>query len=304
MSLTEKERHQIEKVANAVREAVPAKVVDPHGKVVIERQRVCLMEAIREAREAEEKRMDFLDNKLPRSVRTKYEERFAAERARDQEKLDYLVSDYKIMKKAVASGEFAAAQRERSQALRTVEGKFPQQHYNRFEGLENPVDIVFHRTIIGMFDRHDKKFEAKLAPKFNEYAEKKRLVLLEDKRALLHKLVSVQRSEITEHMKAKQGGGGGGGGGGNIGFLPINKGSQSARDTRSVCSSRSSASSSGASWATFASRSSSRGGVGGNGGNGNKPVGRLGLPLLHNSRPKPFVPALPLHTLNNNSSKQ
>lgn len=302
MSLSENEKRDIINAANAVK---PPKIIDPQGRAVVERQRVCLLEAVREAREAEEKRCDFLDNKLPRSVRAKYEERFNAERARDQEKIDRLVTDFKMIKKAVVNGEFAAARKERSMISNTVEGKYPEARHNRFEGLETPVDIIFHKTIINMFDNYDKKFEARHAPKFNEYAEKKRLKLLEDKRTLLNKLVSVQRNEIVEHMRAKQQTGLGLGADNGVrgvmsagGGIPRH-GSQSARDTQSVCSSRSSASSSGESWATFASRSSNRGGVGNYNNNSSRSVGRLGLPLIHKSRPKPFVPSLPLHALHN-----
>lgn len=170
---------------------------------ILSKQRKCLLEAIEEARTAEEKRLDRLDYVKSKKEEKMLEKRFEIERNKDKVRLDYLLQDYNVLKNAIASGDYdkqVNLQKELSQSLTLPSNQ--QQSLdrrglplkNRFAGLDDPIDIINWKQTIAKFDRTDRKFQGR-GIKFNEYEEKKKLQLLYDKQSILKQLINIQKNE-------------------------------------------------------------------------------------------------------------
>ncbi len=170
---------------------------------ILSKQRKCLLEAIEEARTAEEKRLDRLDYVKSKKEEKMLEKRFEIERNKDKVRLDYLLQDYNVLKNAIASGDYdkqVNLQKELSQSLTLPSNQqqildrkgLPLK--NRFAGLDDPIDIINWKQTIAKFDRTDRKFQGR-GNKFNEYEEKKKLQLLYDKQSILKQLINIQKNE-------------------------------------------------------------------------------------------------------------
>jgi len=213
---------------------------------VLAKQRKALVDTIKEARNAEEKRASRLE-RAKEAERKRLESRFELEREQDQQRISRLASDFDVLKQATSRGEFnesvlSSRHAQIKENLRKAGGGKAHEHYNRFVGLETPEDIIVHRKVCAMFDKHANDAARRRAPAFNAYEHQKKLVLLHQKRDILKQLVTVQQRELQARVFGGSDGGFGGGGGG------VGGGARafSARGGSSEVSS-------GESWATFAS---------------------------------------------------
>ncbi len=175
---------------------------------ILSKQRKCLLEAIEDARAAEEKRLDRLDYVKSKKEESILEKRFEIERNKDKTRLDYLLQDYNVLKKAIVSGDYekqVTLHKELSQSvtmssnqLSSLDSKgLPLK--NRFAGLDDPTDIINWKQTIAKFDRTDRKFQNR-GNKFNEYEEKKKLELLYEKQGILKQLISIQKNETDSKL--------------------------------------------------------------------------------------------------------
>lgn len=175
---------------------------------ILSKQRNCLLEAIEEARSAEEKRLDRLDYVKSKKEENILQKRFEIERNKDKTRLDYLLQDYSVLKKAIISGDYekqVTLQKELSQSI-TIP---PNQQLsldskgvplkNRFAGLDDPIAIINWKQTIAKFDRVDRKFQNR-GNKFNEHEEKKKLQLLYEKHGILKQLINIQRNEADTKL--------------------------------------------------------------------------------------------------------
>jgi hypothetical protein len=137
---------------------------------VLERQRKCLVDVVNEARNNEERRVKKLDL-MRKEDKESLKKRFDIERMNDQEKVNNLVNDYEQLKKNVNSGNYP--QMVKRSTIPDPNKKLNMKS-NRWIGLENHIDTIFHRSIVGMFDKHDSDFRKKMGggSKFNAAAEK------------------------------------------------------------------------------------------------------------------------------------
>lgn len=171
---------------------------------ILSKQGKCLLEAIEEARTAEENRLNRLDYAKSKQEEKNLEKRFEIERSKDKVKLNYLLQDYNVLKKAIISGDYdkqVKLQKELiNQSLATPSN---QRHSvdskglplkNRFEGLDDPIDIINWKQTIEKFNRTDRKFQSR-GNKFNECEEKKKLQLLYEKQSILKQLITLQKNE-------------------------------------------------------------------------------------------------------------
>lgn len=142
---------------------------------VLERQRKCLVDVVNEARKNEEKRVKKLDL-VRKEDKESLKKRFDIERICDQEKVNNLVNDYEQLKKNVSAGNYP--QMVQRNTIPDPNKKL-NMTANRWIGLENHVDTIFHRSIVGMFDKHDSEFRKKMggSSKFNVAAEKQKVYI-------------------------------------------------------------------------------------------------------------------------------
>lgn len=196
-------------------------------------QRQALIETIKEAEQNETMRRQLLA-KAPSEKRVKQlKNRYEQERAREQEKISQLMTDLERISAAAKEGAIDMRSRQTGPPP-----KIPGCDKDRFAMSQ------YHTVYQGQYNKmcaQSKHAEWKMRERYDEYAEKRKLNLLQKKRDILCKLVTVQRNALTESHLAKRGG-----------WEPSWQ-VQSARtwsDTSSVATSRTSRSE--ASYATFA----------------------------------------------------
>lgn len=204
-------------------------------------------QALSECQRVEEKRAQRFERAQTASERAQLEKRFEMERSMDKEKLGRLTRDFELVKQAIARGELAPSIVEARKQLSKgkVLPKLDVDH-NRFAGCETQADIVKYEGVINMFNKCDRAFNSKRAPKFDPYPIQKSLQLLKQKKEILTQLVNVQHRELAErsaatYVKSTP-----------SGFKNHPMNSSRSGYAASVCSDASS--SSRASWATFGSR--------------------------------------------------
>jgi hypothetical protein len=195
-------------------------------------QRQALIDTIKEAEHNETMRRKLLA-KAPSEKRVnQLKSRYEQERARDQERIAHLMADLESVSAAASAGAINMQSRQSGPPP-----KIPGCDKDRFAGSQ------YHSNLKDQYNKsmaQARYAEWKNRDRYDEYGEKRRLVLLEKKRDILAKLVTVQRNALTESHLAKQ-----------SGWEP-NRRAHSARawsDTSSVVSSRTSRSE--ASYATF-----------------------------------------------------
>ena len=106
---------------------------------VIEKQKDCLMQTIRECKRAEVKRIMRLDAEKDRDARKQLEKRYDAERNAEKERIMRLTEDFSRVNNAIKSGELDLASRNPEAP------KFQKSSVNRFAGLETETDLIFHK---------------------------------------------------------------------------------------------------------------------------------------------------------------
>jgi hypothetical protein len=118
---------------------------------------------------------------------------------------------------------------------------------DRFVGLKSHGEQIFYRSRIEKFDKTDRRAASKWnATQYDHYEEKRKVILLQEKRDILKQMVDITSMDFHGRRAAHNGGGGGGGGGGGA-----NLSSLAYRPTPRRGSNASVAS--GESWATFGS---------------------------------------------------
>jgi len=169
---------------------------------LIEKQRGNVIISIKQARNLEKKRLDRLDNpKLSNIEREKLSERFNKERILDQEKISSLLQDFEQLQSVNNSGILDNHIKHRKHIINQARihhlVKNESQKLNRFQGLETDNDKIFYADAIKKFNKHDQVFEKKIAPKFDMYAERQRLNLLNEKKNILKQLIQMESGNIN-----------------------------------------------------------------------------------------------------------
>lgn len=180
---------------------------------IIKNQKKNLVQTIKDAEKAELSRMKKLSLVATSGERSVLVRRFDQERQRDQERIENLSKDFFTLQDKLQSGDLGQLAEQRHEQSTAGGGNVIRQNdghlKNRFVGLENHNDIIFHTAVCDKFGKYDEKFRQKLSrPVYNANEEVHKLKLLNDKRTLLKQLVNI-------HVAETGGGGGGGGGGSN-----------------------------------------------------------------------------------------
>jgi hypothetical protein len=126
-----------------------------------------LVEAVNEAKAAEQRRLLAVSRAHNKADIHKLDERHERERARDKDKIEILVSELECVKKMSSEGGLDAAGRPRSMllAVKTMDT-------NRF-AQENMRTV--HEKWIDRLDVLDRKFINSGKPKYNEYNERNKV---------------------------------------------------------------------------------------------------------------------------------
>lgn len=167
---------------------------------VLDMQKKGLVKAVKEAQKAEEKRAEVIA--LIEGVKSKkkqydtLQERYDKERLRDQQKIQQLVDDFKTLCTLKENGELQQAISIR-QRLPLNTGKTDGSDTDRFAGMKTGADVIGWKRMCETFDKYDKKAQMRVQPKFDTYAEKKRLMLLNEKRHILQNLIGT----FTDSLK-------------------------------------------------------------------------------------------------------
>eukprot|EP01033_Poteriospumella_lacustris_P002853 gene2854-2077_t len=198
----------------------------------IRRQQEALITAIKELEKREVKRLNRLATCKSRSDHQALHDRFDRERQMEKEKVEQLMSDYFVVEQQLKKSDVQSFLEERKTLKKT---QLPSQRENidqpnRFEGIETHTDMIFHSDVVRKFEKHDKRFQARLnhVP-YDPVKEERKLRLLNQKRDLLQNLIKLQGAADGSGVAAPT--------------------ARRAYDAYSVAS----GSSSGASYATFAS---------------------------------------------------
>jgi hypothetical protein len=156
---------------------------------IIKKQQQSLVQTIKECEKSELTRMKRLSLVTTSGERSVLQRRFEQERSRDQERIENLSKDFFTLQEKAKSGTLGEISQKRSVA--TVATRMPDGHNkNRFVGLENHNDIIFHAAVCDKFGKYDHRFQEKMTrPVFNAVQEHQKLKLLSDKRTLLKQLV-------------------------------------------------------------------------------------------------------------------
>lgn len=211
---------------------------------VIKIQREAIKQKVTEAMVAEAKRKKLLadnGNLFSHKRIKELERRHEEERLRDQEAIDYLVSDLEVIQQKVADGSLNANNRikcsNKPKPILTM-------NTDRFHRqiLVPDINLAREYTEIHSHIDEEKRHRASITV-YDEYKEKRKLSLLLQKQEVLTKLAAVTREELCRagrddfQMRQSQNA---------LGF----ESSYSQRDRVSTAASDSSR----ASWATFNSR--------------------------------------------------
>lgn len=243
---------------------------------IIKKQKESLVQTIKEAEKSELTRMKRLSIVATSGERSVLLRRFEKERKMDQERIDNLSKDFFTLQEKLNSGDLDRLKEQRSTATPHTHDshRTDGSHKNRFVGLENHNDIIFHTAVCDKFDKYDHKFQERVSrPVFNATAEVHKLKLLNDKRTLLKQLVSLHVAET-----------GGSGGGATNRAYSRGGGEYTGRTGSSGCArseSGYSRDSDRASYATFAS-CSSRGMDVGRRNQVKHNIPKLGIPIPEN----------------------
>jgi hypothetical protein len=166
---------------------------------IIKKQKQSLVQTIKDAEKSELNRMKKLAIVATSGERSVLLRRYEKERKMDQEKIENLSNDFFVLQQKLQSGDLGQLKEQRSSAshqtnhTRQTEGSLK----NRFVGLEDHNDIIFHTAVCDKFDKYDHKFQEKMTrPVFNASEEHRKLKLLSDKRTLLKQLVSIHVAEM------------------------------------------------------------------------------------------------------------
>lgn len=155
----------------------------------ITRQQDSLVSAIKDLEKRELKRLTRLSNAKSRSEQQSLNERFERERQSERERVEYLMSDYFAVEQQLKNSEVKSFLEDRKtfkitqSHKRRDDANLP----NRFEGIETHIDMVcnvitpfqlfpfhkksssyeffqqiFHADVVKKFDKHDKRFQARL----------------------------------------------------------------------------------------------------------------------------------------------
>ena len=132
---------------------------------VLEKQRKALVDTIKEANKKETQRIKRLATVKNVLEQRQLLDRYDRERARDQEKIEYLSKDFFTLQNQAKDNDqittFVEKRRE-FQHSQPIKIHGPTELLpNRFAGLEEHVDMIFHVDVVKKFDRYDHKFEQK-----------------------------------------------------------------------------------------------------------------------------------------------
>lgn len=165
---------------------------------LLAKQHKCLVAFISEAGQNEEVRIARLQRATKASEKKELLNRFENERNRDKQKIGILTEDLKQLAKVHKEGGlegFKTARREFREQM-SSSGKAPPSEVakpNRFAGLEEFDQKLFHADIINKFDRDRMNFENRAVKNlFNPRQEYAELKLLTQKKDLIKQLIAVQ----------------------------------------------------------------------------------------------------------------
>eukprot|EP01041_Mallomonas_annulata_P012683 gene12683-26712_t len=168
------------------------------GNEVVNSQLDAMKHRVSEAMQAEGKRKKIFSDKkyiLPPSKLKQLEARHEEERIKDQEQITQLLSDFQAMKSHYAENEPDLSKRKPQSAMNFSTST----RTDRFNKQMYIADINFNREAYNKFETVDLAFMKRQAtPKYDEYAEKRKLQLLVQKRDVLSKLSTIQRAELYE----------------------------------------------------------------------------------------------------------
>ena len=160
-------------------------------------QRQSLVAAIKEAQQSENERLKRIENVKSKASAAQLKERYEKERLRDQEKLTRLLQDYEQVRELKADGSLGIVHSNRkNQKLEPGKTKRSSTEVSRFHGFESITDLNFQKGRIESFEISDLIHARRNAPRYDEYAEKRKLKLLHEKRVLISNLVSLHSSEL------------------------------------------------------------------------------------------------------------
>ena len=164
---------------------------------IIKKQQQSLVQTIKDCEKSELTRMKRLALVATSGERSVLARRFDQERARDQERIDNLSKDFFVLQEKLKSGTLGELKQQRSVAVSNAPTRPPDGHNkNRFVGLENYNDIIFHAAVCDKFGKYDERAQQKATrPVFNPIQEHQKLKLLSDKRTLLKQLVHISALE-------------------------------------------------------------------------------------------------------------
>jgi hypothetical protein len=158
-----------------------------------------LVKAIKEAQKAEEKRSQVIalieGDKAKKRQYDTLQERFDKERRRDQQKIEELVQDFKTLCSLKESGELRQVVNSRKR-LPLNQNKVEGNDTDRFSHMKTSADVIGWKRMCELFDKYDQKAQKKTQPKFDSYSERKRLILLNEKRDILQSLVGTFTHEL------------------------------------------------------------------------------------------------------------
>jgi hypothetical protein len=216
---------------------------------IVDSQKQALIQSIKDLEKKERVRQNWMDKARSKARMDELEARYVKERERDNEKLDQLIRDYSALKTHSSKGTYDTISKSRVENRPSQWNQLQTMDADRFVGLKNHSQQIFHRARIEKFESTDRRAQARFnAKSYDHYEEKRKAILLREKRDILVDMVKIAQHEYYEHRAAN--GGGGGGDQGNLSSLAYYPTPSRNSDTRSVAS--------GASWATFASKDSAR----------------------------------------------
>ena len=171
---------------------------------VLGKQRKNLARLVDEMSYMEETRAVKVEKAPDAAARAKLEKRFSAERDADQRRINIVKDDFLKLQKNMKDGTVSENKIQQRRQQQIYDAKFPRKldhEYNRFQGLETPVDFILHKATQGMFDKHADKFKKNLIrdqPAFDTPQEVKKLNLLNEKASVLRQVIAVQQREVTQ----------------------------------------------------------------------------------------------------------
>lgn len=166
-----------------------------------------LKHKLSEAMAAEEKRLDKLSSISDPHKRKALEERYKAERAREQEQIGWYLEDYRQIQairansKNVGDPNYSNQAEDRqpeNTAKSTTAPPIKTMDTDRFKLNVLAKEVNSNKELLYRFEKVDQKVHRRnLAPARDTANESKQLDLLLKKRELLQQLVSVHKNELT-----------------------------------------------------------------------------------------------------------